>query len=353
MTNTTRTFYRRFFFVPALILLSVSTIVLFFVLTWFTRNDSWRHFVGGGIYQCNSGSMSPCGEYLFFGSPKSGRGDIWRLSLNDSVLHQMTDSDDFESYPVCSPDGESVFYLREHRGYRHVWKMDKEGQTHEQLTFGAVYDSLRDVSPCGDLLIIFRAYYRGGLGMMAGPGIIYSVSGRKIVEENMRENIGTPMWFLDSNTLLFQSIDADTRFGKYDLTSHEKTILGQGQMWAVSSNRKFICIARGSILSSELTLFDIDKQSEKKIGMGRYPCFIGDSKLFFVGSSPRGGYVYSMENDAIEEIELPGAIAWSPVATPDGSGILLRLMNANNRNRSGSIYLFRDNEFNRLYPLHP
>ena len=346
------------FGVSIFVLLFTSAIVVFFILTWYfvllARNDSWRHYVGGGIYQCNAGSMSPCGEYLVFGSPKSGRGDVWRLHPKDSILHQITDSDDFESHPLYSPDGESIFYLREHGGYQHVWMTDKDGKNHEQLTFGEMYDRLRDMSPCGDLLIIFRASYRGGLGMIVGPEMIYSVSGREIVEKNMRENIGMPMWFLDNNTLLFQSSDADTQFGKYDMRSREHTILGHGQIQAVSPNKKFICIARGGgFLNRELFLFDVENQIWKKLGTGSYPSFKGDSKIFFVQSSPRRASVYSLEDGTTNEIELPGAIVWSPVTTPDGSGILLRLIEANNGDRSGSIYIFRNNEFKKLYPFDP
>ena len=93
--------------------------------------------------------MSPCGEYLVFSSPKSGRGDIWRIRIEDSTMHQITNTSAFESYPRYSPDGESIFYLREYGGHRHVWKTDKEGQSHEQLTFGRMTDTLVDVSPDG------------------------------------------------------------------------------------------------------------------------------------------------------------------------------------------------------------
>ena len=316
-------------------------------LTLLVPNDSWNHYVSGGSFLSNSGTMSPDGEYLVFGSPKSGRGDLWRIRLKDSTLHQMTNSEDFETDPRYSPDGKSIFYVRERGGHRHIWKTDKEGQFHEQLTLGWVIDDLVDISPDGDSLILGRAYPQtGGLGIAVGSTMIYSVSNKKFMEED----IGSRGYFLDDRTLLYNTRygagEKIIRFGKYDLVSRQKKILGTGFIECLAPNKKIVCISKGqdrSFLNRELVLFDLDQQVEYRIGMGRYPCFVDDSQVFFVRSSPNKAYTYSLENGTIEEIDLPGAILTTPAAATNERGVLLRLVSKNDRDRSGNIYLFHDN----------
>jgi len=325
--------------------------ILLALATLSCSQDSWRHYVGGGNYMCNSGSLSPCGKYLVFGSPKSGRGDIWRIHLEDSTRHRITNTEDFESHPRYSPNGESIFYLRENGGFQHIWKTDKDGLSHEQLTFGQAIDTLVDVSPDVDNLMVRRSFYTGGLGLAAGPAMIYSISNKKFIEEE----VGSWGRFLDNNTLLYNTRpnadDRTIRFGKYDKETRQRHVFGEGFIESLSPNKKAVLISRDpnrSFLAKELIVFDLDEQSEKRIGTGRYPCFLGDSKVFFVQSSPRRAYIYSLENDTTEEIELPGAIAWTPVATPDGRGILLRLISPNDSDRSGNIYLLNDEGVKKL-----
>ena len=356
MTDSSRKFNRRLY-----VLLSIALsifVILFFILyivVLFFRgflftNDSYKNYVNGGVYWSNSGSMSPCGEYLVFSSPKSGRGDIWRLRLSDSTMRRMTDTETFESYPQYSPNGKSIFYTREWKGHRHIWKMDKDGQAHEQLTFDRTNDTLLDISSDGDSLMIGRCYYAGGKGMAVTPAMIYSVSDKKVTGEN----IGSSGFFLDNHTLLYNTGRyGSPRFGKYDLATRQRHEFGSGFIKCLSPNKKTILIARdasrSSFLNDELFLFDIDEQSEKHIGTGMYPCFVGDSKVvFFVHPSLDRAYVYSLESDTTDEIELPGAILTEPTVVPDGRGALLSLGNMNDADRSGNIYLFDGNGIERL-----
>jgi len=317
-------------------------------LMFLNVKDSWGHYVGGGNYSCSAGSMSPCGEYLVFGSPKSGRGDVWRLRLEDSAMHQITSSRAFESHPRYSPDGESIFYLRERGGYRHIWKTDRDGQSHERLTFGWMSDILVDVSPDGDSLIVLRGYWAGGKGMGVTPAMIYSVSNKTFTEED----IGSSGRFLDNHAVLFNTRDhVITRFGKYDLETRQRHILGDGLIACLSPNRKNILISRDpnrSFFERELFVFDLDEQSEKRIGTGRHPAFLGDSKVFFVQSSPRRAYIYSLEGGTTSAVELPGAIVASPVVAPGNRGILLRLTSPNDADRAGNIYLFDGESIEKL-----
>ena len=345
---------KRSFSILSITLLVFAFVVLIFCaglvlicLTLFFPNDSWRHYVNGGSYSSNSGTMSPDGEYLVFSSPKSGRGDLWRLSLKDSIMHQITNSEDFESYPLYSPDGENILYVREHSGHQHIWKTDKEGQFHEQLTFGWVTDELVDVSPNGESLLIRRSYSQaGGQGMVAGPTLVYSLSNKKLTEVGIGE-----CRYLDNHTLLYNTrynVDEEiTRFGEYDLASQQTRTLGDGYLECLSPNKKIICISRDSnrnSLNAELFLFDLEEQSEQHIGTGRYPCFLGDSKVvFFIHPFHSKAFVYSLEDGTTDKVELPGTISTTPTATYGDCGVLLRLRSPSDRDRSGNIYLFRNN----------
>jgi len=257
----------------------------------------------------------------------------------------MTQTEAFESDPRYSPDGESIFYHYELDGNRHIWKTDKDGQRHEQLTSGQAIDTLINISPDGDRLVMMRAFYTGGLGLAAGPAMIYSISNKKFIEED----VGSSGRFLDNHTLLYSTRpsadDRTVRFGKYDMETRQRHVFGDGFIVSLSSDRKVVLISRDpnrSFLDRELIVFDLDEQSEKRIGMGRYPCFLGDSKVFFVQSSPRKAYIYSLESGTTQEFDLPGAIIAAPVAAPGDRGILLRLTSPDDADRSGNIYLFND-----------
>lgn len=272
--------------VALLLLLLFAAVVGFFYFQLLQiRNDSWSHYIGGGSYISNAGSLSPDGEYLVFSTPKSGQGDLWRLRFQDSSLLRLTQSDDFESFPAYSPDGNAIYYTREHEGYQHIWRTDNEGRSHEQLTSGQVVDDLIDVSPNGELLMIQRSFYPagGGMGRMTGPTMIYSVRDGRILDDRAK------LWcrFMDNETVVFHTENGKGyRFGTCKIASNRGTLLGDGFVQALSDNKKYVCVSSGSdFVNRDLSVYNFDTQNTKKIGSGTFPCFFQeDTKLVFFPS---------------------------------------------------------------------
>lgn len=70
-------------------------------------------------------SWSPDGEKLAFARvDKTIAGDIWTVDINDGKLKAVTNSPDFESYPVWSPDGNLIVYEKE----RNLWLTTIDGE---------------------------------------------------------------------------------------------------------------------------------------------------------------------------------------------------------------------------------
>lgn len=108
--------------------------------------------------------MSPDGDYIVFSSPRSGRGDIYRVASDGTNRVRLTDSDDFESDPLYSPDGSSIAYVREWSGGRNVWMMNADGSNQRAVTTGRFLDDIVDFSPDGERLYIYRGDLSTGMG---------------------------------------------------------------------------------------------------------------------------------------------------------------------------------------------
>ncbi|MDR2912024.1 MAG: transporter [Alistipes sp.] len=60
---------------------------------------------------------SPCGEYLWFNSVRTGLMQVWRMKIDGSEQTQMTfDQTRNAWFPHISPDGKSVVYITYHVG---------------------------------------------------------------------------------------------------------------------------------------------------------------------------------------------------------------------------------------------
>jgi Tol biopolymer transport system component len=57
--------------------------------------------------------FSPCGQYLWFNSVRSGLMQVWRMKADGSEQTQITFDEDHNSwFPHISPDGQKILFLR-------------------------------------------------------------------------------------------------------------------------------------------------------------------------------------------------------------------------------------------------
>jgi len=55
--------------------------------------------------------FSPDGRYVYFSSDRSGRWQLWRVSVDGSAPEQLTRDDFDDTHPYLSPDGRSIAFL--------------------------------------------------------------------------------------------------------------------------------------------------------------------------------------------------------------------------------------------------
>lgn len=69
-------------------------------------------------------SWSRDGQFIYFGSTRSGRMEIWRISVSGGPATQITRHGGFECFE--SPDGRHVYYTKG-RSLPGIWKMPRDG----------------------------------------------------------------------------------------------------------------------------------------------------------------------------------------------------------------------------------
>jgi TolB protein len=139
--------------------------------------DSWALYKSDHLYNGGSPSVSPDGRSVVFSSPRSGRGDIYRLTRGR--LTRLTRSNEFEAQPIYSPSGEKIAYERESDGWTHVWVMNADGSNQSQLTTGRAMDSLVGYSPDGKKIYFTRGMPSSGLGR-EGVDLVMDADGRNL-----------------------------------------------------------------------------------------------------------------------------------------------------------------------------
>jgi TolB protein len=100
--------------------------------------------------------MSPDGSTIVYASPRSGRGDIYRVERDGSNLVRLTDDPNYEGDPQYSADGKRIVFIRETVGVGHIWIMDADGSNQHQLTAGAEYDHGPSFSRDGSKIVFTR-----------------------------------------------------------------------------------------------------------------------------------------------------------------------------------------------------
>ena len=131
--------------------------------------DGFSAYEGGGHYAAGPPSISPDDATIVYSSPRSGRGDIYRVGRDGTGDRRLTLTDDFETQPAYSPDGRRIVYLREVGGYSHLWVMDADGSNQSALTSGRTYDLSCQFSADGKSILFDRSPPTGGLGLTLKP----------------------------------------------------------------------------------------------------------------------------------------------------------------------------------------
>ena len=75
-------------------------------------------------------AISPDGGTIAF----SYKGDLFTVSSQGGIAHQLTTNAEYDAYPVWSPDGQSIAFASAREGSLDVYVISKDGGTPKRLT---------------------------------------------------------------------------------------------------------------------------------------------------------------------------------------------------------------------------
>ena len=106
---------------------------------------------------------SPDGRQLAYCADRKGNYDIYIIPVEGGEERQLTTAEGLDDGPEYSPCGEYIWFNSVRTGLMQVWRMKKDGSEQTQMTFDETRNSwFPHVSPDGKS-VIFITYYKGDL----------------------------------------------------------------------------------------------------------------------------------------------------------------------------------------------
>ena len=106
---------------------------------------------------------SPDGRQLAYCADRKGNYDIYVIPVEGGEERQLTTAEGLDDGPEYSPCGEYIWFNSVRTGLMQVWRMKKDGSEQTQMTFDETRNSwFPHVSPDGKS-VIFITYYKGDL----------------------------------------------------------------------------------------------------------------------------------------------------------------------------------------------
>ena len=106
---------------------------------------------------------SPDGRQLAYCADRKGNYDIYIIPVEGGEERQLTTAEGLDDGPEYSPCGEYIWFNSVRTGLMQVWRMKKDGSEQTQMTFDETRNSwFPHVSPDGKS-DIFITYYKGDL----------------------------------------------------------------------------------------------------------------------------------------------------------------------------------------------
>jgi Tol biopolymer transport system component/predicted Ser/Thr protein kinase len=274
-----------------------------------------------GIGEDVNPAFSPDGARLVYSTLRTAP-DIWRLTLATDALDRLTSETTTEDYPRVSPDGAKLLFYSDRSGREEVWMLTLATGDIEPVSDGG--GSQNAWSPDGatiaygtpDGLVLVDAGTRERRTIAKGLAVEYpyfspdskwiafqghSDEGYRLYKATLPDGVpepiqtphgvpGNPSWAPDGRTIVFQ-LDQ----------------LGYRNIWALDTERG---------LTRQLTSGNIDDAHPDVSPDGKTVLFLRRHRELFVvprdGGEPRSVYALPSRGELIE---------W-PAWTPDGEGIV-------------------------------
>jgi Tol biopolymer transport system component len=248
-------------------------------------------------------SMSPDGSSVLYATPRTGHGDIYRVSRDGSQTQRLTNGPACECDPAYSPDGSKIAFIREQDHVGHIWMMDPDGSSQRQLTHDRGADYTPALSPDGSLVVFTRYVeewkYRPATSQSAELFVV-NVDGSnetRLTYNECRDSFAS--FSPDGKRIVFERECRSGDVGIWVMDAHGSNPrrLGAGRSPSFSPDGRQIAFTddRNTPYQWDIFLMDADGGSVSQLtadgGRKHYLsfCLGGKALLFLAEQSPRAG----------------------------------------------------------------
>jgi hypothetical protein len=92
---------------------------------------------------------SPDGKHLVYTGGRSGKYDIYKISIKGGQETRLTDSEGLNDGPEFTPDGKHIYFNSTRSGKMQIWRMTADGKKQEQVTNDEDNNWFPHISPDG------------------------------------------------------------------------------------------------------------------------------------------------------------------------------------------------------------
>lgn len=276
--------------------------------------DSWRHFAQGGTFAGGAPSLHGGRNELFFSSPGTGQGDIYRLHLATRRATRVTASPECDTSPLIDTKAGRLYFTRESGGVRHLISMDMQSGEEVFITTGRVLDDPIELSPDGRHLLYSSSPLSGGLGRIT-TAYLLNLEARDAAPVR----IGSYARFSPSGSeIIYNLDDSFDEIGIRRLDDHEGRIIGTGRLPQISADLNIVIAVReppSGVRQNNRDIIAIDRLqgTDRIIAQGHSAALLADGSgvLYFEGYGDLLHYV-SIDGRERRSIDLPSGSKTAP-----------------------------------------